>query len=237
MAYSTCSKIITGGSAKDRRLIVEQICQQFFGISWPHPHPDFLIVNQPESNSIGIEAIKKLKIKLSLKPFSAKIKLAIILTAEKLTLPAQNALLKALEEPSASSLIILVASHLESLLPTIVSRCEVIKLRSLPQIKIEPKELVFHQTLMKEILQGSPGKRLQLAGEWSKNKKEAEKLIKIHLYLLRQLLLADPGSVHAKNLHQAQKALEMLQANTNPNLTLGNLFLAYTPCLKSQTKV
>ena len=88
-------------------------------------HPDiFQIV--PGTKSIGINQVKELKIWLALKPYQANYKLAVIWQAQKLTTEAQNALLKTLEEPPESSIIILAATNYQLLLPTIVSRCQLI---------------------------------------------------------------------------------------------------------------
>lgn len=71
-----------------------------------------------------IDAVREMKRFFSLTPLNGKYKVAVIDNAHRLTDEAQNALLKILEEPSASSIIILVTSNPEELLPTILSRCQ-----------------------------------------------------------------------------------------------------------------
>ncbi|MEK7583264.1 MAG: AAA family ATPase [Patescibacteria group bacterium] len=80
---------------------------------------DIVLVDSPL-----IDAIRDVKQFLSLTPFAGTAKIAIIDHAEKLTEDAQNALLKMLEEPNRSSICILVTSSPDSLLPTILSRCQ-----------------------------------------------------------------------------------------------------------------
>lgn len=85
-------------------------------------HPDLLTV-EPEGFSIKIEAIRQGRQFFSLKSFRLKNKVMIIKEAQNLTPVSANAFLKTLEEPPKHSFIIISASKLEGLLPTIVSRC------------------------------------------------------------------------------------------------------------------
>lgn len=86
----------------------------------PH-HPDIFLV-QKTGNSIGIEAVQKLRSWSQLHPYQAQVKLGLICEAETLTPEAQNALLKLLEEPTGQTCIALVARYTTSFLPTVVSR-------------------------------------------------------------------------------------------------------------------
>ncbi len=72
---------------------------------------------------IRIEQIRKLQNSLSLRALESTFKVAILLTADAMNVPAQNALLKTLEEPSANTVLILVSAMPDRLLPTIRSRC------------------------------------------------------------------------------------------------------------------
>ncbi|OGD10394.1 hypothetical protein A2397_03925 [Candidatus Amesbacteria bacterium RIFOXYB1_FULL_44_23] len=77
--------------------------------------------------SIGIEEVRSLQAFLIRKPLQLPENIAIIHQAEKLTLPAQHALLKTLEEPPGNSRIYLVTSFPDQLLETIISRCQLEK--------------------------------------------------------------------------------------------------------------
>ena len=85
--------------------------------------PDTLKVT-PDT-SIGIEEVRQIQTFLSRKSLGSH-NTVIIYAAEKLTLPAQHALLKTLEEPPGNSLIYLVTSYPDTLLPTILSRVQII---------------------------------------------------------------------------------------------------------------
>lgn len=118
-------------------------------------NPDLKLV------SYTIEDARNLKSFLSVKPYYGPYKVAIIDDAENLTAEASNALLKILEEPSASSIIILISSRPKSLLPTVLSRCQEIKFQSLDNEELEsfiPAKLkVEDKKLLKQIAHGRPG--------------------------------------------------------------------------------
>ncbi|MFA5271674.1 MAG: hypothetical protein WC412_04965 [Candidatus Omnitrophota bacterium] len=85
-------------------------------------HPDLFLV-EPKSLNITIETIRESRQFIRLKSFSANKKVIIIKEAENLGEAAANAFLKTLEEPPKNSFIAVCAEKIDSLLPTIVSRC------------------------------------------------------------------------------------------------------------------
>ena len=87
--------------------------------------PDYITI-EPTGNSIKIAQIRELQSDIIIKPHSTY-KIYVINNAQKMTVESQNALLKTLEEPPEYAIIILITNNKESLLPTIKSRCEIIK--------------------------------------------------------------------------------------------------------------
>ena len=87
--------------------------------------PDYINI-YPDGNSIKIAQIRRLQTDIIVKPHN-QYKIYIINQAESMTIEAQNALLKTLEEPPEYAIIILITSNKEALLDTIKSRCEIIK--------------------------------------------------------------------------------------------------------------
>jgi DNA polymerase-3 subunit delta' len=75
------------------------------------------------SRDIKIGQVRELQSRLSLTPLVMRRKAAVIVNAEVMTVPAQNALLKILEEPPSGSTLVLVTSAPDALLPTVRSRC------------------------------------------------------------------------------------------------------------------
>jgi DNA polymerase-3 subunit delta' len=93
-------------------------------------HPDLSIIQRQEGDrDIKIEAVRELQHTLSLSPFAAKYRIALLLDFDQASNSAANALLKTLEEPSPRVVLMLTAESAEVLLPTIASRCENIRLR------------------------------------------------------------------------------------------------------------
>lgn len=96
-------------------------------------HPDLFWV-QPESEAgrLKVEQVRELQRHLSLTPNMATHRVAILDRFDQATPSAANALLKTLEEPPDFVVLILLAPDTDSLLPTIVSRCQVVPLRPIP---------------------------------------------------------------------------------------------------------
>lgn len=82
---------------------------------------------------IRIDRIRELCDLLSMKPYEAKIRVAVIVRSQAMNPEAANALLKMLEEPPARTVLILTAEQNSDLLPTIVSRCQEVQFMPLSQ--------------------------------------------------------------------------------------------------------
>lgn len=152
-------------------------------------YPDLLVV-QPEKNSIGIEQIQALQRQLSLSRFYASgRRLIVIDQADDLTAEAQNCLLKTLEEPPRSTLIILIAQQTERLLPTVRSRLKPVYFPVLPKAQLLEyltKQLKLASSAAKEIYEvsdGTIGMVSQLAEQ-----PEAAKTASKHQHLAASLL-------------------------------------------------
>ncbi|MCM8760692.1 MAG: DNA polymerase III subunit delta' [Candidatus Omnitrophica bacterium] len=91
-------------------------------------HPDVSVLKvKADSYSIKIDDIRTLIRDIALKPYEARKKVYLIDGANSLTEEAANAILKTLEEPPTDSVLILITERLWGLLPTIVSRSQVVK--------------------------------------------------------------------------------------------------------------
>ena len=95
-------------------------------------HPDIHLLDA-DGASLKIDQVRTLQQELSLHPLEGNYKVCLIDGAEHFTNGAANALLKTLEEPQAGTLIILITSHPEKLLPTIRSRCQSLPFSRLPK--------------------------------------------------------------------------------------------------------
>jgi DNA polymerase-3 subunit delta' len=94
-------------------------------------HADVLIVEPGDNESIKIEQVRDVVDRAAYRPFEGRRRVVIVDQADALVAPAQNALLKTLEEPPSASMFILVTSRPDALLPTVRSRCPRLGFRAL----------------------------------------------------------------------------------------------------------
>ena len=95
-------------------------------------HPDLIYVTHEKPASIGVDDIREqLNDTIQVRPYSGSHKIYIVDEAEKMTVQAQNALLKTIEEPPAYAVILLLTTNEDTFLPTILSRCVKLKLKPL----------------------------------------------------------------------------------------------------------
>jgi DNA polymerase-3 subunit delta' len=93
-------------------------------------YPDLSVLTPGEGHKdILIDQVRELQHTLALAPYAGRYRIALLPNFQQATTEAANAMLKTLEEPASKVILLLTADTLESLLPTIVSRCEVIRLR------------------------------------------------------------------------------------------------------------
>ena len=100
-------------------------------------HPDLIYVKHEKPGSIGVDDVREqINDTIMIRPYSSYYKIYIVDEAEKMTVQAQNALLKTIEEPPAYAVIILITTNQEAFLPTILSRCVQMKLKPLKDFTI-----------------------------------------------------------------------------------------------------
>jgi len=96
-------------------------------------YPDLSVVQaETESRTLKVEQVRNIQHSLSLKPYQGKYRVALFLRFQETNKEAANALLKTLEEAPAHAVLILTTDNVEGLFPTIVSRCENLRLHALP---------------------------------------------------------------------------------------------------------
>jgi len=101
-------------------------------------HPDLNVIQaEAEGGTLKVDQVRAIQHMLSLKPYQSKYRVALFLRFQEANDNAANALLKTLEEAPSYAVLILTADSPEQLLPTIVSRCEVLRLRPLPVETVE----------------------------------------------------------------------------------------------------
>jgi DNA polymerase-3 subunit delta' len=95
-------------------------------------HPDLAIIQaEKEGGVLKVEQIREARRSLSLAPYAGRYRVALFMRFHEANANAANALLKTLEEAPPQVILLLTADSVDLLLPTIVSRCEVLRLRPL----------------------------------------------------------------------------------------------------------
>jgi len=151
-------------------------------------HPDMNVIQAlddegrpKEGGTLRVNQVREVQHALSLKPFQAKYRVALFLRFQEANDNAANALLKTLEEAPAHAILLLTADTPEQLLPTIVSRCEILRLRALPIGAIEADLLERgveeeRARLLAHISGGRPGYARRLVNDVTVLEKREERL-------------------------------------------------------------
>jgi DNA polymerase III delta prime subunit len=145
-------------------------------------HPD-VVVLEPEieerkgkirEKEIGISQIREALERLKFFPYELEKKICVVRYAQKMNDEASNALLKSLEEPSEKAVYILLAGGTDSILPTIVSRCAVLRF---PRTKL-PEWDEENRKAFKNIFRSEVFERFEYIEKVSKNKNELISVLK-----------------------------------------------------------
>ena len=160
------SYLFIGTEGIGKKLIAEEFAKMVLAVKDTENSPDFSII-EPDGNSIKIEQIREFQKKVSEKPIISNKKVYIINDSDKMTVEAQNCLLKTLEEPPEFVTIILIGSNENSFLSTIKSRCMILHFEKISDEQIQKYLQDNHQTeinskIMLEACQGSIGKALEI---------------------------------------------------------------------------
>lgn len=165
-----------------------------------------------DKHSIGISELVELTSWAYLKNEDS-IKLAIIKSAERMTIEAQNSILKLLEEPPENTLILMQTINADSFLDTIISRCERIDMKNEKLINKEIKAKV-ESLFSSEFLE-----RQEILAEFLESRSE------LTTFLENILKFALKNNFDSKFLEFMEFALESIQRNVNAKLVLNNLNL------------
>lgn len=144
-------------------------------------HPDLRLIAAPSAGGrrdgktkkeIGIDQARELKRFVALQAISAPRKVAIVDDADRLSIAAQNALLKTLEEPPGQALVVLITASPGALLSTVRSRCHRVGFRPLAEAEVravlaEAGVAADEAARLAARAEGSPGRALALRDNWA----------------------------------------------------------------------
>ena len=139
-----------------------------------HNQPDIIWVTHEKPGSIGVEDIRAQVVgDMQMKPYHSPYKIYIIDEAEKLTVQAQNTLLKTIEEPPEYGIVIFLTTNADGFLPTILSRCVVLQLKpatneAVARYLVETVQIPDYKArLCAAFAQGNVGKAVRYASKES----------------------------------------------------------------------
>ena len=160
-------------------------------------NPDLIYIRHSKENIISVDDIRESLVQdIQIKPYNGLYKVYIIDEAEKLTVQAQNALLKTIEEPPEYAVIMLLTSNVDALLPTIQSRCVTINTKPISKEEIAGY-LVSHLSMEQEqadiaagFCQGNMGKAIRFA-----NSTDFQEMKEDTLHLLKNVEHMDVSEI------------------------------------------
>ncbi len=188
------------------------------GVDLANPHIDLFVL--ASETSIGIQEIRDINKFAQHPPLQHEQKQIIILNADTLTVEAQNALLKLLEEPPEYTQMILCAPHTQSFLDTILSRCHIIRDTNSTNLPAQ----TGHE-LLSSLITVEPPARLSLIPGDAKTAEGAVAFCRQLIAEMEALLHTEPTKSHVHNLSILTDCLAHLTANANPTLTLTDTIL------------
>ena len=203
------------GNTKDTKGEISKLSKKL-AIDLSPSSPDITIIS-PQKTAISIDQIRDMKKYIYQKPFSNPYKLVIIENAQTLTIPAQNALLKILEEPPARAVIILESVSKEALLATIRSRVVTKSTFSKNESRKKSLLLAGGANLYDLLIATSD---IQEPSKWLNNQ-----ITSLHGQLLENIRADQLGSSAKVStlIGQCAQAKLMIEANVNPKFVLFNL--------------
>lgn len=149
--------------------------------------PDIIYVTHEKPNTISVEDIRtQINGNIMIKPYNSPYKIYLVDEAEKLSVQAQNALLKTIEEPPVYAVILLLTTNAGMLLQTIRSRCVILELKPVPSLMVknylmkQPDVSEYHADICTAFAQGNVGKakRLSSSDSFSEMLEHALHLVK-----------------------------------------------------------
>lgn len=156
--------IIVGEDGIGKSSLAKILASNILGVD-EHKESIDIIHYKLKKASFGVDEVRAIITEVNKKPYEGDKKVIIIHKGDKLTIQAQNALLKTIEEPPKGVFIILLCESLELILDTIKSRCEIHKLSPLRNYDINLYGMKFSDIYSKEEIntaiaysQGIPGK-------------------------------------------------------------------------------
>ncbi len=177
--------------------------------------PDFIVISASERDEkfgdggeIKISQIRQVNNFLNYKSYYGSYKIVVIEGAENMNQEAQSCFLKTLEEPKGKTLIILISSKPDMLLPTILSRCQVVKYSKPKGFTADPERIKKEQELLGNLiplLDSSLADKFKYAKSIDFQKQNLENILEAIQSHFRNQLLIKFGVIEGGNILESKK--------------------------------
>jgi hypothetical protein len=214
--------LISGRTPQARQLIIDRLCAEWL------INPIDILVLDTEERSLGIADVRTFTKDLSVMPRQSAHVIGVIPQGDLLTIEAQQALLKTLEEPPPHAKIIIGISQEQHLLPTILSRCQVMRSQDAND-GYEPKELDECWRFIQQLRTATPGNRVSALASIGKTKDDFAAFIPKAIASVATHLVSEGQGTHkwtAAIGHGLIEAMQLSSNNVHPQLLLERIFLA-----------
>jgi DNA polymerase III delta' subunit len=204
-------------------------------------YPDLFLINPEEGGEITISKAREAQSFLSYKSYYGSLKFVIVDEAEKMNTEAQSCFLKTLEEPKGQTLLVLVSSKPEMLLPTIYSRCQNIKFFRPKNLQPNSEKVAKEQVILSELLKvinSDFSEKFKYAKSIDFEKQKIGEILEVLQKYFRKLLFAKIGVLKSKEadsypILKIKKIIKLIEdinfqtlfTNASPKLALEILLM------------
>lgn len=211
--------VICAATADQTAVALNQLTEQYGWSRSTLAHPSVHVFDGRESG-LKIEEVRNIAQELQYQPVDG-ITYVVVLGLENASIPAQQALLKMLEEPPSYVLWLLLTANLASILPTIQSRCTAVDISQVGA-EISAEDQTTTSDLLDTIVSSSVGDVLALIDTLG------DKIAVEHQlhHLLRHLHQQPPTVTTVQQMKHILETQRLISANVNLKLALGECFLA-----------
>lgn len=177
--------------------------------------------------SFGIDKVREIKRHLTFKATGkGEIRGVVIETADEMTIEAQNAFLKILEEPPEDTIIILCAGSEDDLLPTIRSRCLLITTTASPT-PLTADEAQMQKKIFEKLTKAEIGEKISFIEETGKSREAAISFVENQIAFLHSFLQENLNHPSPDLIRALLQSLSDLRSNVNPKMVLFELIKQY----------
>lgn len=192
--------------------------------------PDLMIVEPEEGKEISIKKIREVQSFLAYKSYNGGFKMVIVDDAEKMNQEAQSCFLKTLEEPKGKTLLILISSKPDMLLPTIFSRCQTLKFFKPKDLPENPRRLKKENEILSSLMplmNSTLAEKFKYVKSIDFDQQDLGEILEVMQKYFRKQLLDDTLDKKAGNILNLIEDInnKFIFTNVNPKLALEILLM------------